>query len=132
MSKVNSTERHDTERTQCGAKPSISISQHEARQGGPTDHQILCTLGFFLLRCYLGECYVFLFCCVTRACLISHRTTPVREGSRISCKLRGTEAQSATHVIEVDARRPMPPGHKDRRTASTPAKAAATANTIAK
>ena len=50
MSKVDSTERHDTERTQCGAKPSISISQHEARQGGPTDHQILCTLGFFLLR----------------------------------------------------------------------------------
>src|SRR5271166_6650986 len=86
----------------------------------------------FYCGCYLGECYVFLFCCVTRASLISHRTTPVREGSRIPSPLRGNEAQSATHVTEVNARRLMPPGHRDRRTASTPAKAAATAKNMAK
>jgi len=61
MSKVDSTERHDTERTQCGVKPSISISQHEARQGGPTDHQILCTLGFFIAGAILANVTFFYF-----------------------------------------------------------------------
>src|SRR5271165_3037465 len=53
MSKVDS-ERHDAERTQCDAKPSISISQHKAQQG-PTDYQILCILGFFIAGAILAN-----------------------------------------------------------------------------
>jgi hypothetical protein len=60
MSKVDSTERHDTEHTQCDAKPSISISQRKARQG-PTDCQILCILGFFIAGAILGNVGLFYF-----------------------------------------------------------------------
>jgi hypothetical protein len=60
ISKVDSTERHDTERTQCDAKPSISISQHKARQS-PTDHQILCILGFFIAGAILANVTFFYF-----------------------------------------------------------------------
>ncbi len=60
MSKVDSTERHDTERMQCDAKPSISISQHKARQG-PTDYQVLCVLGFFIAGAILANVTFFYF-----------------------------------------------------------------------
>jgi hypothetical protein len=60
ISKVDSTERHDTERRQCDAKPSISISQDKARRS-PTDHQILCILGFFIAGAVLANVTFFYF-----------------------------------------------------------------------
>jgi hypothetical protein len=60
ISKVDSTERRDTERTQCDAKPSISISRYKARQV-PTDSQILCIIGFFIASAILANVGFFYF-----------------------------------------------------------------------